>query len=85
MTNAKAFRSISTEVSTKKEVYSCAMWSDATTEKCSAAARFEDGGEGGRECERGRTRAEKAETEGDSKGLITAYHLEYNLYHTNLQ
>lgn len=27
----------------------------------------------------------KAETEGDSKGLITAYHLEYNLYHTNLQ
>lgn len=27
----------------------------------------------------------KAETEGDSKGLITAYHLEYNLYHTSLQ
>lgn len=25
------------------------------------------------------------ETEGDSKGLITAYHLEYNLSHTNLQ
>lgn len=32
-----------------------------------------------------RERVKKRETEGDSKGLITAYHLEYNLYHTNLQ
>lgn len=73
----------------QKEVYSCAMWSDATMEKRSAAAWVKDGGgwgESAREREDGgEERAEKAETEGDSKGLITAYHLEYNLYRTNLQ
>lgn len=39
----------------QKEVYSCAMWSDATMEKRSAAAWVEDGGESASECERGRT------------------------------
>lgn len=49
-------------------------------EKEGERAREREKGGGG-----GEDSAEKAETEGDSKGLITGYHLDYNLYHTNLQ